>query len=158
MFIREQLRRKEAIKYDIVILDAFSGDYIPFHLMTKEFLEEVNEVLSADGVVVANVFYNNRLFDAELKTFLDVFGRCQVFYGARSVNAMLVSPGPKGRELTAEEAMSRAGILQREHRFSFDITNVASRLKPGVYPEPRAKVLTDDRAPVNWLREQEKRK
>jgi spermidine synthase len=157
VFIKQQLRKGITKKYDIVILDAFNGDYIPFHLMTKEFLEEVKGVLSDDGVVVANVFSNNRLFDAELKTFLAVFGRCQVFYGVGSTNAMLVSPGPKGRTLSIEEALNQADILQREVGFFFDMPMVAGRLRPLIRPDPSAKILTDDRAPVNRLREQRRR-
>jgi spermidine synthase len=154
VFIKQQLRKGVVKKYDIVILDAFNSEYIPFHLMTKEFLEEVKGVLSDDGVVVANVFSNNRLFDAELKTLLAVFGRCQVFAGVHSTNAMLVSPGPKGRLLSVEEAVNRAGILQREVGFFFDMLMVANRLRPNISPDPRARVLTDDRAPVNRLQEQ----
>ncbi len=157
-FIKKHLRRDPVPKYDLVILDAFNGDYIPFHLMTKEFLEEVKGVLAEDGVVIANVFYNNRLFDAELKTFLAVFGRCQVFAGAYSANAMLVSPGPSGPTLSVKEAVGRAKMLQRKHGLAFDVLTVAGRLRPYTRPDRRAEVLTDDRAPVNWLRKQETRK
>jgi len=158
MFIKKQLRRDPVPKYDLIILDAFNSDYIPFHLMTKEFLEEVKGVLAEDGVVIANVFYNNRLFDAELKTFLAVFGRCQVFFGAHSTNAMLVAPGPAGTTLTVREAVRRAKILQRKHRLAFNVLTVAKRLRPKRRPDSRAEVLTDDLAPVNWLRKQERRK
>jgi spermidine synthase len=158
MFIKKQLRRNPIPKYDLVILDAFNGDYIPFHLMTKEFLEEVKGVLAEDGAVIANVFYTNRLFDAEMKTFLAVFGRCQVFFAARYTNAMLVSPGADGPMLTLKEAQDRAKALQSQHGFAFDILTVAKRLRPDTSPDSRAKVLTDDRAPVNWLRMQEKAK
>ena len=158
MFIKKQLRHDPVPKYDLIILDAFNGDYIPFHLMTKEFLEEVKAVLAEDGVVIANVFYNNRLFDAELATFLAVFGRCQVFFGVYSTNAMLVAPGPTGPTLTVEEAVGRAKMLQRKHRLTFDVLTVAKRLRPNTHPDSHAKVLTDDRAPVNWLRTQEPRK
>jgi spermidine synthase len=157
IFIREQLRKEAVPKYDIVILDAFNGDYIPFHLMTKEFLEEVKGVLAEDGVVVANVFYNNRLFDAELKTFLAVFGRCQVFLGAYSTNAMLAASGPTALTLTVQDAAGRAEMLQRKHRFAFNMLTVAELLRPDTSPDSRAKVLTDDRAPVNWLRTQERK-
>jgi spermidine synthase len=157
VFIKEQFRRQPVPKYDIIILDAFNSDYIPFHLMTKEFLEEVKNVLVEDGVVVANVFYNNRLFDAEFKTFLSVFGRCQVFLGAYSVNAMLVSPGPAGMTLTVEQALGRAKTLQSRYPFAFDLSMVASRLRPGMRADTRAKVLTDDLAPVNTLRSQERK-
>ena len=158
MFIKKQLRRDPVPKYDIVILDAFNSDYIPFHLMTKEFLEELKDVLAEDGVVIANVFYSNRLFDAELKTFLAVFGRCQVFLGAYSANAMLVAPGSTGPMLTVKEAVGQAKMLQRKHRLAFDVLTVAKQLRPNMRPDSHTRVLTDDRAPVNWLRTQERRK
>ena len=126
--------------------------------MTKEFLEEVKGVLAEDGVVIANVFYSNRLFDAEFKTFLAVFGRCQVFFGDYSTNAMLVALGPRSPMLTIKEAVGRARMLQRKHKLTFDVLTVAKRLRPDTRPEPHAKVLTDDRAPVNWLRTQERKK
>ena len=154
MFIKKQLRCNPVLKYDLIILDAFNSDYIPFHLMTKEFLEEVKGVLADDGVVIANVFYSNRLFDAELKTFLAVFGQCQVFFGVYSTNAMLVSPGKSCPTLTIKEAIERATMLQRKHSLSFDMRTVARQLQPNTRPHPRTKVLTDDRAPVDWLRTQ----
>jgi spermidine synthase len=157
MFIREQLCLDPVPKYDIIILDAFNGDYIPFHLMTREFLEEVKGVLADDGVVVANVFYNNRLFDAELATYLDVFGRCQAFFGDYSTNAMLVALGHDAATLTLDQAVSRAEMLQRRHRFEFNILKVAQRMQPNIRPDSHAKVLTDDRAPVNRLRTQQRR-
>jgi spermidine synthase len=158
MFIKKQLRRKPVPKYDMIILDAFNGDYIPFHLMTKEFLEEVKSVLADDGVVIANVFFTNRLFDAEFKTFLSVFGRSQAFYGVHSGNAMIVSPGPKQEILTPEKAVEKAEQLQQKLNLSFDLSEVAKMLRPDAQPERRAKVLTDDLAPVNWLKEQETEK
>ncbi len=154
MFIKKQLRRDPVPKYDIIILDAFNSDYIPFHLMTKEFLEQAKGILADDGVVIANVFYNNRLFDAELKTFLAVFGRCQVFFGVYSTNAVLVAPGPTSQSLTVKEAVDKAMVLQRRHELNFDMLMVANQLRPNIRPDPRVKVLTDDRAPVNWLRTQ----
>jgi spermidine synthase len=157
MFVKKRLGREGAAKYDIVILDAFNGDYIPFHLMTKEFLEEVKGVLAEDGVVIANVFHDNRLFDAEFKTFLTVFGRCQVFVGGYSMNAMLAAPGPAGSTLSNREAVGRARTLQGKYGLAFDLVTVAKQLRARTRPDPRAEVLTDDRAPVNWLRAQERR-
>jgi len=155
MFIKKQLRKKQIPKYDLIVLDAFNGDYIPFHLMTREFLDEVKGVLADDGVVIANVFFTFRLFDAEFKTFLSVFGRGQAFYGSYSGNAMIVSPGAKCDMLTPQKVLERAGQLQQKLSLSFDLTEVAKMLRPDAQPERKAKVLTDDLAPVNWLKEQE---
>lgn len=156
VFVKKQLRSDPVPKYDIVILDAFNSDYIPFHLMTKEFLEELKGIVADDGVVVANVFYSSRLFDAEFKTFIDAFGRCQAFFGYESTNAMLVSSPSPNQVLTANEAISRAESLQSKHGFGFNLIMVARRLRPDASPERRARVLTDDRAPVNRLREEDR--
>ncbi len=157
MFVKKQLRLDPVPKYDLIILDAFNSDYIPFHLMTKEFLEELKGVLAEDGAVVANVFYTNRLYDAEVKTFLAVFERCQAFYGAYSDNAILVAPGPAGRMLTTREAVEEAKMLQSKYDFAFNMQTIAKRLRPNPRPDRRARVLTDDRAPVNWLRKQQRK-
>ncbi len=153
-FIRRLRRQDPVPRYDYIVLDAFSGDYIPFHLMTREFLEEVKGVLSDDGVVVANIFSNNRLADAQLATFFNVFGWCQVFLGGRSANAMLVSAGSEVEPLTAARALQHGEWLHWEHDFAFDMRVVARRLRPGLRPARNAPVLTDDRAPVHHLRRQ----
>lgn len=41
--------------YDLIVLDAYSFTYVPFHLMTTEFMQLVCSHLSDDGVLVANV-------------------------------------------------------------------------------------------------------
>jgi len=155
VFIKRLLRRDPVPKYDLVILDAFNSEYIPFHLMTREFLTEVRGILADQGVVVANVFQNNRLFHAELATYLTAFGKCQVFVGANSVNAMLVALGPAVAPLSPNEAEEHAELLQEKHRFTFNLERIARQLRTGIVPLRGTQVLTDDRAPVNWLRAQE---
>lgn len=41
--------------YDLIVLDAYSYTYVPFHLMTDEFMQLVFSHLSDDGVFVANI-------------------------------------------------------------------------------------------------------
>lgn len=41
--------------YDIVIVDAYYSDSLPFHLTTEEFLGEVKGVMAPDGVLAYNV-------------------------------------------------------------------------------------------------------
>ena len=156
VFIKKQLRLETPPQYDLIVLDAFNGDYIPFHLMTREFLREVRGVLAEGGVVVANVFSTSRLFDAELATFLAVFGQCHVYLGRESGNAMLVSQAADDPLPEGETLIDRARDLQEKHRFSFNLITVAKCIRPTLRPEKNANVLTDDRAPVNYLRQQER--
>ncbi len=47
--------------YDVVILDAFSSDAVPVHLLTLEAVEQYLEQLAPDGVIAFHV--SNRYFD-----------------------------------------------------------------------------------------------
>ncbi len=42
-------------EFDVVVLDAYSKNYIPFHLATSEFFELLRSRMSEGGVVVSNV-------------------------------------------------------------------------------------------------------
>jgi hypothetical protein len=68
---------------------------------------------------------------------------------------MLIAPGAQAPTLTAVEASDRATELQEKHAFAFDLPAVADQFRPTVRADPRTNVLTDDRAPVDWLRTQE---
>ena len=41
--------------YDLIMVDAFTGSYIPFHLMTKEFYQLVRNRLAPHGVAAINI-------------------------------------------------------------------------------------------------------
>jgi len=42
-------------KYDLIILDAFATDYVPFHLLTQEYFQILKEHLVPKGVLVSNL-------------------------------------------------------------------------------------------------------
>jgi spermidine synthase len=75
---------REAGTYDIVVLDAYSKTYVPFHLMTREFFEALDEHLSPDGVVVSNLISSmigdtSELLKAEVATIEGVFPHVYLF-------------------------------------------------------------------------------
>lgn len=50
------MRQDNGMKYDIVILDAYtSGSTIPSHLMTQEFFEQIRRTLTDDGILMSNI-------------------------------------------------------------------------------------------------------
>jgi spermidine synthase len=49
----ETLKLQE--KYDVIVLDAFSGDTPPFHLLTREAFESLRDRLAPNGLIVANI-------------------------------------------------------------------------------------------------------
>ncbi len=72
VFIRQQNRKKA--HYDIVMIDACDNDFVPEHLLTKEFMQEIQTLLNPGGVVVANSFSKGRLVYHESATYRSVFG------------------------------------------------------------------------------------
>jgi len=52
---------KESVKYDVLVVDAFSGDAIPVHLLTREAIQLYLKHLAEDGVMAFHV--TNRFFD-----------------------------------------------------------------------------------------------
>ena len=47
--------RRTTTKWDVIMLDTYYSDSIPFHMVTLEFLELARSRLAQDGVIVTNV-------------------------------------------------------------------------------------------------------
>lgn len=137
-------------QFDLVILDAFNGEYIPEHLMTQEFLEEVKQLLPAHGMVVANTFSTSRLYDAESATYSRVFGPLFNIRQFGTGNRVLIA---SMQELPAlEELEARAEALQpRLERFGMDVREYPLLLDREVDWNRNARILTDQYSPANLL-------
>ena len=64
-------RNKEL--YDLILLDAYHGGYVPFHLLTKEFYTLVKQRLTPGGAVAFNVHDGTKLYLSTVKTLSEVF-------------------------------------------------------------------------------------
>jgi len=137
-------------KFDLVILDAFNGEYIPEHLMTREFLEEVKQLLPEHGMVVANTFSTSRLYDAESVTYSAVFGKLFNIRMFGTGNRVLVA---SMRELPdAATLQERARSLQtRLERFDMDVTDYPRYMETEPDWGQNARILTDQYSPANLL-------
>ncbi len=136
------LQRNRA-KYDIVMIDAFRGGYVPFHLLTHEFYTLLASRLEPDGVAVLNLRGRTQLFDSSIVTLRRTFKTIEVYEwsGNAIVLARLLPP------MTPEERLVRAQERQARYKFRYE-------LLPLLKDEARldvkeARVLTDDFAPVN---------
>ena len=142
-FIEEQHAAEDAKPYDIIVLDAYGSEGVPFALLTKEFLAHVRGILAPDGAVVANLIRTHRYFRSELKTYIRVFGRYQTYVGTESTNVIVVAPGSAAPVLGTEEARRRARRVKENQGLAFDLLQVANRLRTDVKPGRDAVVLTD---------------
>jgi spermidine synthase len=136
------LTRNKA-KYDVVMIDAFRGGYVPFHLLTHEFYTLLASRLEPDGVAVLNLRARTQLFDSSLVTLRRTFKTLEVYEwsGNAIVLARLLPP------MTAEERLARAKERQAQYKFRYDLLPLLRDEAPAAVKE--ARVLTDDFAPVN---------
>lgn len=149
VFVKRAIKKGE--KYDLVMLDAFDNDYIPEHLLTKQFLSEVKTILSSDGVLAANTFYFSGLYNNESATYEAVYGD---FYNLRKVlkNSRVILTRQDGLP-SREELKKNSGDLAEQLR---SVGVEASWLLPLFSTEqdwdPDARVLTDQYSPSNLLK------
>lgn len=117
-------------KWDVVMLDAFGDEYIPFPLATVEFLRGVDARLAPNGVVVSNLWYtNDRLFRAGVKTFLEVFSAVYVFKGRTSGNAIVVATHDD-KPISQKELNTRAKSVADRSHFTFDFLDAPRLMTP----------------------------
>ncbi|MCB1664710.1 MAG: fused MFS/spermidine synthase [Pseudomonadales bacterium] len=140
----------EGKKYDFIVLDAFTGEYIPEHLMTQEFLEEVKQVLTPDGVVVANTFSSSRLYSYESETYRAVFGDFFNLKMSGSGNRVIIAqqkPLPSMGELKA----NAQPLFEPLKPYGVDILEFPARMGTRPDWDQTRRVLTDQFSPANLL-------
>lgn len=144
-FVRNQLRA--GAKYDLIFLDAFNGDYIPEHLVTAEFLQEVKGLLAPEGAVVSNTFSTSKLFHSESATYHSVFG---AFASINRDNRVILATAHGLPSLDAirsnadfvEKRLNRYGITKHFLLPLIDFSPVWDKNAP---------ILTDRYSPANLL-------
>ncbi|MBK8025970.1 MAG: fused MFS/spermidine synthase [Chloroflexi bacterium] len=81
-------------RYTVAAIDAYRPPYIPWHLTTAEFFQEVRARLTPDGVVAINVGrtpQDRRLVQALTTTLLEVFPTVHTIDVPLSFNTILVA-------------------------------------------------------------------
>ncbi len=151
VFGKRALARGE--RYDLILLDAFNGDYIPEHLLTREYLEEVRDLLTPNGVVAANTFAISGLYDHESNTYQVVFGPFYNIRSGTSANRVILATRGELPEiaLLQERASGLAPVLAPFH-VRLDEYLGSFTTQPDW--DRSARILTDQYAPANLLGDQ----
>jgi spermidine synthase len=135
--------------YDLIIVDAFTGSYIPFHLMTKEFYQLVRNRLAPHGVAAINILPAEKLFDSNVRTLKLVFDNLDFFNtGERSSLSNVIVLG-RLDAFTEAETLQRAVAAQDRYKFRFDVSQLVTVRRIETPKAPKGEVLTDDFAPAN---------
>jgi spermidine synthase len=148
-------------QYDIIMLDAYFTDAMPFHLATKQFFELAQKKLTPNGIVVANLISavtgpSGKIARSFVRTKRQVFPQTYVFASRRPDNVSL-------------ETVQNVIVISTRDKQRVDIKDIVKRaaaLDKGLFPDPiqdiavayydrplpeDVPVLTDDYAPTDNL-------
>jgi spermidine synthase len=136
--------------YTVIGIDAYRPPYIPFHLTTVEFFQEVRAHLEANGAVVVNVgrtTTDRRLVDAMTATLLQVFATVHAMDVPNSFNTILVAT----MQPTSADNLS-ANLLALPSEAPQMLRDTLALGERTLVPAQASQlVFTDDLAPVESL-------
>ena len=148
-------------QYDVIMLDAYFTDSMPFHLATKQFFELTRKKLAPGGIVVANLISavtgpSGKIARSFVRTQKQVFPQTYVFASRRPDNVSL-------------DTIQNVIVIATQDKQRVDIKDIVKRataLDKGLFPDPLqdlavayydrplpedAPILTDDFAPTDNL-------
>ncbi len=147
--------------YDIVMIDAYYADGLPFHLTTREFFDEVDGVLAPGGVVAYNVISSvegerSELFRSMYRTAQESWDRLWVFPIGLGGDGNLLT-NRNIIVLATDAEVSRGELVDRiADRVGGSVSiegfaGMRDDLYTGVIEMADVPLLTDDHAPTDSL-------
>jgi len=133
--------------FDVILIDAYRGPFVPFHLLTKEFYQLVAKHLRPGGVAVQNVEPTTMLFDSAVATIKSAFQHVVFLRGGGNI-VILAYNGPVKDEATLER---QAATRTQLYHLRYPLTDILARRFTPQWNE-KTKPLTDDFAPVEYLK------
>ncbi len=141
----------ELTRYDWLILDAFSDNYVPFHLTTYEFFNVVKTVLVPGGVLAMNMFIDDDIYGYEARTIRGVFGNVSAFAGHKSGNIVLTAQKGRNSPLTLDEAGQAVRTVALPADSRIDLRYIMTCLVTAQNFSDEGPMLTDLWSPVENL-------
>ncbi len=139
--------------YDVIGIDAYRQPYIPFHLTTQEFFQEVSDHLADDGVAIVNAGRTRtdfRLVEVIAATMGAVFDNVYIIDVDRFTNSIVVGTNqPTDIENFAANLANapEGGLIHDVMELAIETGNIREY-------DGDAQVFTDDLAPVELVVDQ----
>jgi len=149
-------------RYDLILLDAYYTDAIPFHLTTREFFQIADQKLTANGIVVANIIGavtgpGGKITRSVVKTLREIFPQIYIFptRGASGayldiIQNVIVIATKERQRLDIREITKRAASLGRD-LFPNAMRDITASYHDSKLADNDVPVLTDDYAPTDNL-------
>jgi spermidine synthase len=137
-------------QYSVVGIDAYRVPYVPWHLTTVEFFEEIRDKLTDDGVVIINVGRtrnDRRLVEAMATTMQEVYPSLYAMDVPESFNTILVAT----KQPTQVENLAKNIAMIDPEAYPLLYTALTTA-RDTLVPVTTSDVLfTDDHAPVEQI-------
>ena len=135
-------------RYDIIFLDAYGSDSIPYMLATKEFMVAVRAKLADGGIVVSNVWGSgsNKLYGSMVRTYEAVFEELHIIRAPLSENRIHIAL-PKKAGLTKAKLIDMAGAVEGNLKPRVDLSGIMGAGYQDAAGVEDGKVLLDKDAP-----------
>jgi len=145
LYVKQALKQNK--KYDLIMLDAYDGEYIPEHMLTSNFLTEVKNILEPNGVLTANTFSTSKLYDSESVTYEKVFGE---FVNLKTRNRILLARNNAPIDVAIMKKNAEA-LDEKFKKIGVDKEMIFSHVVKKPDWNKNAKLLTDQYSPSNLL-------
>ncbi|WP_336001218.1 spermidine synthase [Halorientalis halophila] len=150
-----QFLRETDHTYDLIVLDAYKKDKVPFQLTTLEFMQLTADRLDEDGVLMANVISAptgpaSQFYRAQYKTMNEVYPQVYSFptQGGTVVQNVEVI-ATKSEERITQKQLERRNVRRD---VGIDLAAEIGDYRADVETDD-VPILTDDKAPVDALLE-----
>jgi spermidine synthase len=136
--------------YDIIFLDAFGADNIPYDLTTREFLQAVRKAIGPKGVATANIWdrTGNVSFDGMVRTYQEVFDDvCTIDVKHDSHNVILMA-SPRKDDFKKDDLVERAKKIVKDKKYPMNLDEfIAEGFQREIIKNPKATIFLDNDKP-----------
>jgi spermidine synthase len=150
------MNSKDKGRYDFIFGDAFNDLSIPYHLTTKEFAQQMRELLKPDGLLIANLIdsVTEGLFlPSYIRTLEEVFGK-------GNVNLLVLAPELRRLGIATCVVVASPTKMDMEDFARVIGARPETKMTANIVPQERLQeilqgrpsvILTDDYVPVDNL-------
>jgi spermidine synthase len=143
-------------KFDVVFIDAYNDLSIPYHLTTKEFTQQIKNIMNPGGILLTNIIDNFRQ-----GSFLPSYMRTlRLVFGEKNVHLISINPDFKNTGLSTFIVMTGNGDINMKAFTAFLNKKFEGETISKIVPEAlvndyikrnHSVLLTDDYAPIDNL-------
>jgi spermidine synthase len=143
-------------KYDVVYIDAYNDLSIPYHLTTKEFAQQIKDVMNPGGILLTNIidsFKEGSFMPSYIRTLREVFGK-------DNVHLVSINPDFEETGISTFIVMTGKGKMNIKAFAAFLDKRLSGKGTSKIVPEALVNeyvsrnysvLLTDNYAPVDNL-------